>query len=98
MLVKIHNSYRTVVAICDSHLIGKTFEENQKVIEVSPNFFKGEEKTESEVLEIIEEAAAEDSTFNIVGQESVSLALKAKIVNPDGILTIQGVPVALVLL
>jgi hypothetical protein len=98
MLVKIHSSYRNTIAICDSNLIGKTFEENSKSIFINPNFYQGEEKTEKQVLEIIELGSNEDYTFNIVGKSSVALALKAKIINPEGIINIQGVPVALVLL
>jgi hypothetical protein len=98
MLVKIHPSYRNTVAICDSDLIGKTFEENNKCIFVNPNFFQGEEKSEKEVLEIIEKGSYEDYTFNIVGKKSVELALKSGIIKPEGITKIQGVPVALVLL
>ena len=98
MLVKIHNSYRTIVAICDSDLVGKTFEEGDKQIKITENFFKGEEKTEQEVLEIIEMGTCEDYTFNIVGKKSVALALKCGLIKKEGITNIQGIPVALVLL
>jgi len=98
MLVKIHNSYRTIVAICDSDLIGKKFEQGNKQIEVKENFFKGQEKTEKEVLHIIEMQSSEDATFNIVGKKSIETALKSGIINQEGIIEIQGVPVALVLL
>ena len=98
MLVKIHKSYRITIAICDSDIIGKTFEEGVKQIKIHENFFKGEEKNQEEVLEIMANGSAEDQTFNIVGKESVNLALKAGLINPDGIITIQKVPIALVLL
>lgn len=98
MLVKIHSSYRNVIAICDSNLIGKSFEEGIRCISISPTFFQGEEKTEQEVLEIIEKGSDEDYTFNIVGKESIAVALKSGLIKQDGIVTIQGVPVALVLL
>ena len=98
MLVKIHSSYRNAVAICDSDLIGKTFEQDIRQIVINPNFFQGEEKTESEVLEIIEKGAAEDYTFNIVGKHSIGLALKCGLIKPEGIIKIQDVPIALVLL
>jgi hypothetical protein len=98
MLVKIHSSYRNTIAICDSNLVGKTFEEEIKSLFVNPNFFQGEEKTEQEILEIIEKGIYEDYTFNIVGKEAVSLALKAGIIKQEGIQTIQGIPIALILL
>jgi len=98
MLVKIHTSYRETIAICDSDLIGKTFQEGEKQVIVSENFFKGDEKTEQEVLDIIESGSSEDCTFNIVGEESTRTALKAGVIKPSGIIRIQGIPVALVLL
>jgi hypothetical protein len=98
MLVKIHSTYRDIIAICDSNLVGKTFEEGNRCIFINPNFFGGEEKKENEVLEIIEMGAGEDFTFNIVGEESIKLALKSGLIKEDGVITIQGIPIALVLL
>ena len=98
MLVKIHDSYRAVIAICDYDILGKTFEEGRRQIKVNEHFFGGEEKTEKEVLKLIEEGSAEDYTFNIVGKESVATAIKAGVVTESGIIRIQGVPIALVLL
>jgi len=98
MLVKTHTSYRNTIAICDSDLIGRTFEEGEKCLKITENFFKGEEKNEREVLEIIEQGSAEDYTFNIVGEKSVDIALRAGIIKLEGITTIQGIPVALILL
>lgn len=98
MLVKIHSSYRNTIAICDTELLGKTFEEGQKQLKISENFFKGEEKSEREVMDIIERGSNEDYTFNIVGKKSIELALKTGIINEEGIIKISGVPVALVLL
>jgi len=98
MLVKIHSSYRRIVAICDNELLGKKFEEGKKAIEIKESFFKGDEKTESEILKIIEDSAGEDSTFNIVGKDSVNVALKSGLIQPEGIIKIRGIPIALVLL
>ena len=42
--------------------------------------------------------ANEDATFNIVGKESVSTALKAGIINQSSVTKISGVPFALTLL
>lgn len=98
MLVKIHSTYRDVIAICDSDLIGKTFEEGNRSLFVNPNFYQGEEKTKEEILEVIDMGLAEDFTFNIVGKESIELALQANAIKPEGVVTIQGIPVALVLI
>jgi len=98
MLIKIHNSYRRIVAICDNELVGKKLEEGQRVIDIRESFYKGEEKTEEEILNILEEYSGDDATFNIVGENSVKIALKSGLIQPEGVVNIQGVPVALVLL
>jgi len=98
MQIKIHKSYRTIVALSDTDLLGKTLEEGIKQIEVKPTFFQGEEKTKEEVIEILKDMQKEDATFNIVGKESVECALKAGIISKEGIIMIDNVPVALVLL
>ena len=98
MLIKIHESCRLTIAICDSDLIDKKFEEGIKQLDLTGSFFKGEEKTEQEATEIIEDSQKEDATFNIVGKQSCDLALKLGIVEKSGIITIQDIPIALVLL
>lgn len=97
--IKVINSYRTVVAIADAELIGKKFEEGKAQLEVKEGFYKGEkEYSETEALNIIEDMRKEDATFNIVGKNSVNLALKARIITEDEVGKIQGIPFTLVLL
>jgi len=98
MLVKIHKSYRDIVAICDSELVGKVFEEDKYQLDVKESFFKGNEKTKQEVLKIMQDMAKEDATFNIIGPEATELAMEAGIITQEGIKKIQGVPFALLLL
>lgn len=98
MQIKIHQAYRTIIALADSDLIEKTFTQGIKQIEVKPSFFKGEEKNKQEILKILKNMQREDATFNIVGKESVQTALEAGIIDKNGIIKIQGVPVALGLL
>lgn len=98
MHIKIHEAYRTIVALADSNIIGKKFEEGIRQIEVRPSFFQGEKKPRNEVIKILKKMENEDALFNIVGKESVETALEAGIIKPHGIIEIQGVPVALGLL
>ena len=44
MLVNIIKSYREVVAICDSELLGKCFEEGIFQLDIKESFYKGEQK------------------------------------------------------
>jgi len=98
MLIKIIKSQRDVVAICDSDLIGKKFEEGNLQLEIKENFYLGQEADEEEVIETIQKMVREDATFNIVGENSVNAALKSGLIREEGIVKIQGIPVALVLL
>lgn len=98
MLVKIHESYRKIVAISDAELLGKKFEQGNMQLEVKKEFYSGEEKTEAEIIEIMKFAAAEDATFNLVGKKAVNAGIKAGIISKDGIIKIQKIPHALTLL
>ncbi len=98
MFVKVHSSYREIVAVCDSDLIGKKFEEDRFQLDIKESFFKGEETSEEKAIEIMKKMSAEDATFNIVGKKSTKAALKAGIIFQEGIKKIHGIPFALVLL
>ncbi|RMD66410.1 DUF424 family protein [Candidatus Pacearchaeota archaeon] len=98
MYVKIHESYRNVVAICDAELVGKYFDEGKMQLEVKENFFVGERKSEDEVKRVMLVEKGKDSTFNIVGERAVKLALEAGIITEDNVGRVAGVPFALVLL
>lgn len=98
MLVNIVRSYRDIVAICDSELLGKYFEEGNFQLDIKESFYKGDKKTEQEVIQIILDMKSEDATFNIVGERSVNCAVKSGLILQDSIRTIQGIPFALVLM
>jgi hypothetical protein len=98
MFVKIHKSYRTVVAICDSNLAGKKFEEGNKQLDVRGSFYKGDEVDKSGLLSVIKRQKIEDATFNIVGKESIEIALEIGLIKKEGIHKVKGIPFALTLL
>lgn len=97
-LIKIHKSYRPVVAICDSELIGKKFEEGIKQLDIPERFYKGDEFEEEAAIQLLQEQNREDATFNIVGKNSVDLAIKAGIIPKESALEIQKISYALKLL
>jgi len=100
MIVKIHKATRYVVAVCDEDLVGKKFfdEDNVRQIDMTSQFFKGELKNEDETIELMADMKKEDAIFNIVGEKSTAVALKAKIISEEGITKIAGIPIALALL
>jgi uncharacterized protein len=83
--VKIHEK---VVAMADSDLVGKELEEGELHLHVTERFYKGEEKSEEEIIAILKTA----DNLNIVGKEIVGIALKEGFINEDDIVTIKGVP------
>ena len=98
MLIKIHKAYRDIVAVCVTELLGKTFEEGDKILEIRESFYNGEEIQEKELVDLLVDFAAEDAIFNISGEKSVEAALKAGIIKEEGIGKVQGIPFALVLI
>jgi len=98
MHIKIHKSYRDVIALCDSNLIGKRFEEGKRQLDIKEHFFKGQEITKEEAIKQLSFQLREDSTFNIVGKESVDAAIKAGIFSERDIDKIDNIPFALKLL
>ncbi|MFA6974259.1 MAG: DUF424 family protein [Parcubacteria group bacterium] len=98
MLIRIIKSYRDIVIICDSDLIGKKFEEGEFQLDIKESFYNGEKTSEKEAIEILIDMKKEDATFNIVGKKSVAATLKAGVIEKEEIKTIQGVPFALILL
>jgi hypothetical protein len=93
---------RTIVALCDNDILGKKFEEpfenGIKQLFIREDFYKGEEKTYEEVLEIMSFWIREDATFNLAGKETIRAALEANIIKKENIQYVDDVPYALVLL
>jgi hypothetical protein len=97
MQVKLIKSYRDIVAVCDSDLLGKRFEEGKFQLDIKESFYKGEELSEEKTIDFMTSMSKEDATFNIVGQDSVEAALQAGIISQESIGNIGGVPFAMIL-
>ena len=97
MLVKIHDAYRKIVAICDEDLIGKKFEDDLKQIDLTGKFFLGEKQNFSEVVSLIKDFKKEDAMFNLVGKESCQAGISAKLINDSSIIFVEKIPLAIVL-
>jgi len=89
MILKKEHQYqnRKLIALCDSSLIGKKFSENDLCINVSERFYKGEKLKEYDLNKL-----DESIMLNIVGEESIKIALKYKLINKGSIIKIQGIP------
>ena len=98
MFIKIIKSYRDIVAVCDSSILGKKFEQGNLQLDLKESFYKGEEVPEEKAIEMMKSMAAEDATFNIAGEKSVNAAIKAGVISQESVGKIQGIPFALILL
>lgn len=98
VLIKIHEHYRKVVAVCDPGLVGKRFEQGNLQLNVGEFFYQGQEYNEEKALKILEAARQDDACFNFVGDDAIELGAKAGIISKNSVILIQGVPTALGLL
>jgi len=92
MIVKtnVYDDGRLFLAVCDSDLIGKKFENENLQLDLTSSFFKGEEKNAEEIILLVKKSYM----VNFVGKESVELAIKEGIVDKDKIITIENIPTA----
>ena len=77
-----------MVAVCDTELIGKSFENNELVLKVTESFYKGEEATENEVVRSLKHA----TIANLVGERAVKCALDNGFIEENGVIFVAGVP------
>ena len=98
MHIKIHKSYRKIVALCDSELLGKKFEEGNRQLDIRENFYNGEEINWERAVGMLKDLASDDATFNIAGEKAIGVAIEAGLMNAEGTMTVKGIPFALILL
>ena len=82
-----------LVSVCDDGLIGQKFVDGDISIEVTESFYQGETLSEEEAVDALNRAAV----ANIVGNQSVEVAIEAGVVDEDRVLTIGEVKHAQVL-
>ena len=92
MWVKIHkSSRRAVIAICDNDLLGKKFEQDIRQLNVSESFYKGQQMSKQEVLNLMKIESSK-ATFNIVGKDSIQSAIEIGIMDKTAIKKIKNIP------
>jgi len=88
-IVKVHKKdNRTIVAVCDKELLGRLIEENGKQIDLTGEFYKGEELNAQETMDLIRNA----DVVNLVGEESIALGLEEDVIEEGNVIRISGVP------
>jgi hypothetical protein len=82
------DSEHTLVAACDSGILGKIFREGKLKLEVKPDFYKGALVSVSDALDAINSA----DIANLVGNQIVEGAVQRGFVDPSAIVCVGGVP------
>lgn len=90
MIVKKHttNDRRLILAICDKELLGKVFEDGEKQLDLSSNFYRGEEKEDNKIKKLFSVAYM----VNIVGEKSIAFALQERIISKKDIIFVKNIP------
>jgi uncharacterized protein len=90
MKVKIHltENKRIILAVCDSNLVGQKFEEGEKQLDLTTNFYNGCEKTNQEISDLMRNSYM----INLVGEKSIDLALSEEIISKENVKKVSGIP------
>ena len=84
---KVYNTSKDVVlAMADEHLLGKIFEEGQKILNVN-SFYEGKIVNRDEIKKILPDA----TIINAIGLESVSILVENNLVEEKHIKKIGGI-------
>ncbi len=88
MFVKIHRNERdTILAACDEDLVGMTFKGEGTRLDVSEMFYKGEAVDRRALVEHMKNV----SIMNLVGAETVAVAIEEGYASEDSVIEIGGV-------
>ena len=87
--VKVYRQGReTLVAACDTEIMGKTFKSKELKITVSEGFYRGDSGDEEMLVNRLEMA----TVANLVGRRTIEVAVKHGFVDPACVLMIGDVP------
>ena len=89
MIVNKHSqNNKQVLAICDNDLLGKVIEENDLILDLSSEFYSGEEVSENQLKELIKTSYI----INAVGEKTINFLKQEKLVDVENIKFIGSVP------
>jgi hypothetical protein len=77
-----------MIGACDEHLIGKTFTEGKFRLNVDKKFYDGDRVDAPTLKRFLRDA----TIANLVGKETVNIAIDLGLVDPSCILRIKGIP------
>jgi len=77
-----------LIGACDDSLIGKKFSEGKLQIDISKEFYDGQ-RIDSKTFEKYLKNA---TIANLVGKETINLAIKIGLIDPECVIMVKGVP------
>ena len=80
-----HTDRGLLITVCDTEVLGETFEEGEVTLSVTEDFYAGE-RVEPET---VREALSRASMANLVGTETVELAIEAGFVDEGNVLEVE---------
>ncbi len=81
-------SNEIILACCDKDICGKIFENNDVILNVKEEFYKGKLINEEEAIKLLNEA----TIINIVGKEIVDLAIRIGLVDRESVIKVKDIP------
>jgi len=78
----------TIVAVCDSDIMGKKICEGKLVLDVSSDFYGGQQVSCEAATDMLRKA----TIANLVGEHAVRCGIEAGVVHKDAVIRIGGVP------
>ena len=91
MIVKSHKrENKILLSVCDDDLLGKKFTEGEKQLDLTSEFYAGEQVTKTEASDLMRNV----DYLNIVGKKSVQLAIDEELIEEENVIFIDGIPSA----
>jgi hypothetical protein len=91
MIVTIHKrGEKMILAVCDEDILGKCFEQDHIVLDLTGTFYKGVPLPLAQIGELMRNA----QVINVVGSKSVAFGLQENIITKNNVKSIQDVPYA----
>jgi hypothetical protein len=85
ILTERHTDRGLLITVCDPDVLGETFEEGEITLSVTEDFYGGERVETETVIEALSRA----SMANLVGTETVELAIEEGFVEAEHVLRVE---------
>ncbi|QEE14835.1 DUF424 family protein [Promethearchaeum syntrophicum] len=90
--LKIHSqATNQIIGVCDEDCINLRLKQGEFNYHVSDAFFRDNLVPIEEAIKILEKS----SNFNAVGKNIIKALIETKIIPPEGVLEIDGIPIAI---